>query len=301
MDERIVPLMGVMGAFVFAAQMINFTIPGTGSSGHLAGGLLLAAVLGPWAAFIAIASVLTVQALFFADGGLLALGCNIWNIGFYSAFLAYPLIYRPIAGDKPTRRRVIMASLAGAVAALQMGAFSVVIETLLSGRSELPPGPFLLFMQPIHLAIGIVEGLVTAGVVLYVRSMRPEALEGSPDRNPVSVKKLIAVFLVLAVITGGALSWLASSNPDGLEWSLEKVYSVAGLPQEDQGVHSTLGDVQQRTALMPDYGFRGQEGEDAGLTAQAGKTASGIMGSAFVLMLILFIGIGIRALRTRKA
>ena len=83
MDDYLVPLMGVLGAFVFAAQMINFTIPGTGSSGHLGGGLLLAVLLGPHAAFLVIASVLTVQALFFADGGLLALGSNIINLGFF--------------------------------------------------------------------------------------------------------------------------------------------------------------------------------------------------------------------------
>ncbi len=92
LDEHKVPLMGVLAAFVFAAQMINFTIPATGSSGHLGGGLLLAILLGPHAAFLAIASVLTVQALFFADGGLLALGCNIINLGFFPCFIAYPLI-----------------------------------------------------------------------------------------------------------------------------------------------------------------------------------------------------------------
>ena len=82
-DPSKVPLMGVLGAFVFAAQMINFSIPGTGSSGHLGGGMLLAMLLGPWAGFISLASALVIQALFFADGGLLALGCNIWNMGFY--------------------------------------------------------------------------------------------------------------------------------------------------------------------------------------------------------------------------
>ncbi|MBI4792071.1 MAG: energy-coupling factor ABC transporter permease, partial [Deltaproteobacteria bacterium] len=96
LDERKVPLMGVLGAFIFAAQMINFTIPATGSSGHLGGGLLLAILLGAPAAFLAIASVLTVQALFFADGGLLALGCNIFNLGFTTAYLAYPLLVKPL-------------------------------------------------------------------------------------------------------------------------------------------------------------------------------------------------------------
>ena len=99
-DPAKVPLMGVLGAFVFAAQMVNFSIPATGSSGHIGGGLLLAILLGPEAAFLVIASVLAVQALFFADGGLLALGSNIFNLGVFPAFIAYPLVYRPIVGDQ---------------------------------------------------------------------------------------------------------------------------------------------------------------------------------------------------------
>ena len=83
-DLRKIPLMGVMGAFVFAAQMINFSIPGTGSSGHIGGGLLLAVMLGPGGGFVALASILLIQALFFADGGLLALGCNAFNLGFFT-------------------------------------------------------------------------------------------------------------------------------------------------------------------------------------------------------------------------
>jgi len=86
-NESRIPVMGVMGAFVFAAQMINFTIPGTGSSGHLAGGMLLAAIVGPEAAFLTMCAVLSIQCLLFADGGLLALGANIWNMAFYGCFL----------------------------------------------------------------------------------------------------------------------------------------------------------------------------------------------------------------------
>jgi len=96
LDDKKVPLMGVMGAFVFAGQMVNFTIPATGSSGHIGGGILLAALLGPYAAFLVISAVIIIQALFFADGGLLALGCNIFNMGFFACFIAYPLLYRPI-------------------------------------------------------------------------------------------------------------------------------------------------------------------------------------------------------------
>jgi cobalt/nickel transport system permease protein len=131
-DDRKVPLMGVLGAFIFAAQMINFTIPGTGSSGHLGGGMILTVLLGPCAAFLVTASVLTVQALFFADGGLLALGCNIFNLGFFPAFVAYPFVFKPLLGEKPTAGRLSLASIVAAVVGLQLGAFGVVLETVFS-------------------------------------------------------------------------------------------------------------------------------------------------------------------------
>ena len=148
MDDRKVPLMGVVGAFIFAAQMINFTIPGTGSSGHLGGGMILAILLGPHAAFLTMASVLTVQALFFADGGLLALGCNIFNLGFYPCFVAYPLFYKKVVGNSPVDGRLVAGALISAVVGLQLGAFSVVLQTVLSGISELPFVTFVVLMQP---------------------------------------------------------------------------------------------------------------------------------------------------------
>ena len=107
-NDKILPVMGVMGAFVFAAQMLNFTIPGTGSSGHLCGGMLLAAVVGPYAAFLTMIGVLLIQCLLFADGGLMALGANIWNMAFYGCFVggliwrARRLIQRKDRGD-PSR------------------------------------------------------------------------------------------------------------------------------------------------------------------------------------------------------
>lgn len=222
LDEKLVPLTGVLAAFVFAAQMINFTIPGTGSSGHIGGGLLLAILLGPHAAFIAMASVLVVQALFFADGGLLALGCNIWNLGFYSCFIAYPLVCKPIAinGGKH-----VFAAMVSAIAALQLGAFSVVLQTMFSGISELPFKVFVSFMQPIHLAIGIVEGVVTAGAVAYIRKAgwKSGSLPAGPAR-----KKFAWGIIAAAVFTGGALSWFASTLPDGLEWSIERTIARSG-------------------------------------------------------------------------
>ena len=119
-DSSKTALMGVAGAFIFAAQMINFAIPGTGSSGHLGGGLILAVLLGPYRAFITLASVLVIQCLFFADGGLLALGCNIFNLAFFPAFIAYPYIYKLIAGAGDSKARLAMGCGAGAIAGLLM-------------------------------------------------------------------------------------------------------------------------------------------------------------------------------------
>ena len=144
LDERKAPLMGVLGAFIFSAQMINFTIPATGSSGHLGGGMILTILLGPYAAFITIFSVLVVQVLFFADGGLLALGCNVFNMGFFPCFVAYPFIYRTIVGERPTPGRLFAGATLAGIVGLQLGAFSVVLETVFSGISELP---FMTFIN----------------------------------------------------------------------------------------------------------------------------------------------------------
>ncbi len=304
-DNKTIPLMGVMGAFIFAAMMINFTIPGTGSSGHIAGGILLTVMLGPYAAFLVLASVLMVQALFFADGGLLALGCNIWNMGFYPCFLAYPLIYKTIAGDGTSTKRIYIAAIVSAIIALQLGAFSVVLETLLSGRSELPFGTFVLLMQPIHLAIGLVEGIITAGIISYVKNVRPEILEANKILRPLdagnSLKNVLAAFVILAVVTGGVLSWFASTHPDGLEWSIQKVTGKTELAGQTNGVASLFKNIQEKTAFLPGYNFKPSAKEEpqeheapAWPGIEAGTSVAGIMGGAIVLMFILLIGFGIR-------
>jgi cobalt/nickel transport system permease protein len=304
-DNKTIPLMGVMGAFIFAAMMINFTIPGTGSSGHIAGGILLTVMLGPYAAFLVLASVLIVQALFFADGGLLALGCNIWNMGFYPCFLGYPLIYKPIAGDCTSARRISIAAIVSVVIALQLGAFSVVLETLFSGKSELPFGTFILLMQPIHLAIGFVEGIITAGIISYVKKVRPEILEANNTLRPLNAgtsgKNVLAAFVILAVVTGGALSWFASTHPDGLEWSIQKVTGKRELVEQTNGIASLLRDIQEKTAFLPDYNFKPaekvkteEEKPPVWPGIETGTSVAGIVGGAIVLMFILFIGFGIR-------
>ena len=94
------PTMAVTSALVFAGQMINYTIPGTGSSGHLCGGMLLTALLGPQAGFLSMIVILAIQCLFFADGGLLALGANCWNMAFYGCFVGYYILWRPMMRSK---------------------------------------------------------------------------------------------------------------------------------------------------------------------------------------------------------
>lgn len=225
-NDRLVPLMGVLGAFLFAAQMINFSIPGTGSSGHLGGGLLLAILVGPQAAFLVVASVLIVQALFFADGGLLALGCNIFNLGFLPAFAGYPL-YRAIAGDSATPARLSAAAVLAAIASLQLGAIAVVAQTVASGISALPLKTFALFMLPIHLAIGIVEGLVTAAIVSFVRTARPALLERKPGTAGSMAGPALGFLAAALMLMGVAAAGLASARPDGLEWSIARTTSAA--------------------------------------------------------------------------
>ena len=302
-QDSLVPMMGVLGAFVFTAQMINFTIPGTGSSGHLGGGLILAVLLGPSAAFLVIASVLIVQAFFFADGGLLALGCNMFNLGFYPAFIAYPLIYRGIAKGRYTSPAAWVAAVLAAVAGLQLGAFSVVLETKASGLSELPFGTFALLMSPIHLAIGVVEGLATAAVVSFVARARPEALCAPGELVAAgSLKPVLAGLAVAAALLGGGISWFASAHPDGLEWAIAKVTGKEEVPGVESGLRARLDALQQRTAALPDYGFRtadaeAESGEASWPRADAGTSVSGIVGGLATCVLVCCLGFALRRRR----
>lgn len=298
-DDSKIPLMGVLGAFIFAAQMINFSIPGTGSSGHLGGGMILSILLGPFAAFLTMASVLIVQALFFADGGLLALGCNIFNLGFFPCFIAYPLIYKAIVKDNPTQGRIAVGSFLSAIVALQLGAFGVVLETVFSRISELPFNTFVLLMQPIHLAIGVVEGLATAAVVAFVYKARPEILHAASALKPIgknSIKKVLIGLIIATAITGGALSWFASSNPDGLEWAMFKTSGKEELESHNK-VHASLAGIQAKTAFLPDYGFKKSEAEPEPSqekqpypAVDSGTSVSGFVGASLTLLAAVLIG-----------
>ncbi len=296
-DTKKVPLMGVMGAFVFATQMINFTIPGTGSSGHLCGGMLLSALLGPYAGFLTMIGVLLIQCLLFADGGLLALGCNIWNMAFYGCFIGALLIWKPMMKKGMSRAKIIVASILGCVLTLQLGAFSVTLETMASGVTELPFTTFVATMQPIHLAIGFVEGLITAAVLVFVYEARPELLFGASQaerkEGRFSFKKTLAILAVAAALIGGLLSLVASSFPDGLEWSIERITGSTEL-EAAGGVYQAAGSVQEFTSLLPDYAFKGSE-------SALGTTFSGIVGCLVVVALCVGACYLFKFFRKKKA
>lgn len=318
-DEEVkkLPVMAVSAALVFAGQMINYTIPGTGSSGHLCGGMLLSALLGPQAGFLSMIVILTIQCLFFGDGGLLALGANVWNMAFYGCFVGFYLIWRPIMhsnwfgkmGARAAQRmKIILASIIGCIATLQLGAFSVVVETSLSGIAELPFGAFCAIMQPIHLAIGLIEGLITAAVLTFVYEARPELIkEVDTSDGTVSNKRslgtVVVIMAVAAALVGGVLSLFASSNPDGLEWSLfgnsEAGYSEnMGLDEDEFGISSSAADkaaaVQNSTAFLPDYAFADND-------SAAGTSVSGLVGSAMVAAAALLICVVCGFFRKKKS
>ena len=296
-DPKKVPVMGIMGAFVFAAQMINFTIPGTGSSGHLCGGMLLSALLGPYAGFLTMIGVLMIQCLLFADGGLLALGCNIWNMSLYGCFIGALLIWKPIMKKGMTRGRIILASVLGCVITLQFGSFSVTVETLLSGITELPFTAFVAAMQPIHLAIGAVEGLITAAVLVFVYEARPELLycsdSGAAEEGRFSFKKTLTILSAAAVLIAGGLSLFASSNPDGLEWSIQKITGSTEL-EASGGIYRAAESIQEATALLPDYAFKGSE-------SALGTTFSGLVGGLIVVVLCAGVCYAFKFFRKKRA
>jgi cobalt/nickel transport system permease protein len=297
--EKKIPIIGVMGAFVFAAQMINFTIPATGSSGHIGGGILLSAMIGGFPALLSISAVLIIQCLFFADGGLLALGCNIFNMGVIPCMIVYPLLFKPLVKKSMTLGSITAASIAAVVVSLQLGAFGVVLETQLSGITALPFSTFLLLMQPIHLAIGVTEGVITAAVLCFVFKMRPEILENVHNRTAlesgVPVKKVLVILAVAAVFTGGILSLFASSYPDGLEWAIGKTAGRTEFETANPVIENTA-HLQNTVAIMPDYDFKSAGEDNSGI----GTTVAGLAGGAFTFLLAASAAFAISAVKKKQ-
>ena len=177
LTEKHVPLMGVLAAFIFAGQMLNFPVAG-GTSGHLLGAALAAILLGPWAAAIIMSCVLIAQSLIFQDGGLLALGANIFNMGIVASFGGYYL-YRLVVlilGD--TRKAKIIGGFLGAWGSVFLASIACAIELAISGAS--PIQAVLPAMAGFHAIIGIGEGLITMAAISLVAAARADLLALKP-------------------------------------------------------------------------------------------------------------------------
>jgi cobalt/nickel transport system permease protein len=217
LGERQVPMMGILAATIFAGQMLNFSVTG-GTSGHLLGAAIATILLGPWAAVIIMTCVVSIQALVFQDGGLLALGANIFNmalVGVAVSYFAYTSL-RKLIGGKPWA--VFASSFAAAWLSIVIASLACALELALSGTS--PANIAVPAMGGIHMLIGIGEGLITIGALVFLFSARRDLLEGgstSPKGEAAVWTFGLGIALFLAI-----LSPLASTHPDGLEWVAEQ-------------------------------------------------------------------------------
>ena len=209
LGEKQVPLMGIMAAFIFAAQMINFPVAG-GTSGHLLGGALAAIVLGPWAGMLVMTAVIAVQGLLFQDGGLLVMGANILNMGLLTVVIGYGL-YRSVVNRSQTTKLIV--SGIAAWLSVMAGAFATALQLWLSGTSNLQT--VVIAMLSVHALIGIGEALITVAALSFIMRTRPDLLgEGSASSEGGRGWAVAGVVITLVVVL---LSPLASTSPDGLE------------------------------------------------------------------------------------
>ncbi|MEJ1932916.1 energy-coupling factor ABC transporter permease [Nostoc sp. NIES-2111] len=234
---RRAPILGLTTAFIFAAQMINFPVAG-GTSGHLLGGTLAAIVLGsPWAGMLCIATVLIIQAVLFADGGITALGANILNmaiIGVWVGWMLTQTLQRLFGGSKG--RLPLAAGIAAAVSVV-VAAIACAIELALSGTA--PIGIALPAMTGIHILIGIGEGLITGSVLTYLAQARPDLLPGEQQKLRGWLVPVISIALI-----AGVLSLAASAWPDGLERVAEDLGFIKLGEQVRIAVPTPLADYE---------------------------------------------------------
>ena len=228
---RLVPIMGVLSAFVFAAQMLNFPVLG-GTSGHLVGGALLSILLGPVAGFMTLATVIVAQALFLQDGGLIALGANIFNIGAVTTWSGY-MVFRLLAGPSARGRRLTAAAFAAGWVSLVISAGSVAFQLSLSGAIPLRIG--LTAMLGYHAVIGLVEGGLTAAVLSLVMRVRPDLVMSGRGLHG------FADWLGAAVLVGIPFGILALAGSSGLPDPLEKLLAPrAAAPGRGQALAQEL-------------------------------------------------------------
>lgn len=272
LDERKVPLFGVLAAAIFAGQMLNFSVTG-GTSGHLLGAAIACILVGPWAAVLALACVVGTQALLFQDGGLLALGANIVNMAVIGVSVAYAVnrTVRRLAGDK--RWSTAVAGFAAGWTSIVVAALACALELAVSGTS--PANVAVPAMGGIHMLIGIGEGLITVGAVALLYAARPDLL-GARKSEAAGNRGILVGGLVLAIVLA-VLSPLASSHPDGLEWVAEQrgfLDFARGSPYR----------------LIPDYVFPGISNE------AIATIVAGIVG----LLIVFGIATGVAASRRKR-
>jgi len=268
LGEKQVPLMGIMAAFIFAAQMLNFPVAG-GTSGHLLGGALAAIVLGPWAAMLVMTAVIAVQGLLFQDGGLIVMGANILNMGLLTAAVGYGL-YRIVSkGSNPTVKLVV----AGMAAWLSVmtGALATALQLWLSGTAKI--NIVVPAMLGVHSLIGLGEALITVAALAFIFRTRPDLL----DEKSVSAQGgrgwvYAGILITLGVVM---LSPLASASPDGLE----RVAKDMGFLKTSQAAPFSI---------IPNYSlpFLGQ--------TPLSTILAGILGILIVLGIVFLLGRSLR-------
>ena len=278
LSERMVPMMGVMGAFIFAAQMINFPVAG-GTSGHLVGGALAAIILGPWAAILVMTAVVGLQALLFQDGGLVVLGINLFNMSIVSVLVGYG-VYRAVGFfGLSSKTTLTVGGFAGAWASVVAAAVLAAFQLAMSGTSPLQLA--LPTLAGVHALIGIGEGLITVFALSFILAARPQllglsrAVESEPDqtaRRGIGLRRVLVVGYVIAVgVT--LLAPLASGSPDGLE-------RVA----EDQGFLESALDAPY--SIVADYSVPGIDNEAVAtiLAGLIGVTVVYLLFAGFALL-----------------
>jgi len=214
LGERQVPMMGVLAAAIFAGQMLNFTVLG-GTSGHLMGAALATILLGPWAAILVMTTVIGVQALIFQDGGLLALGANIFNMGIVGVAVSY-FVYQTLRRLANGRRwGVFVSGFAAAWISIVVAALAVALQLAFSGTS--PANLAIPAMAGVHALIGVGEGLFTFGALALIQASRPDLLEAGGRRSAGGAAMWVAGLLIALALA--VASPLASAHPDGLEWT----------------------------------------------------------------------------------
>ncbi len=251
--EGLPPLFGIVAAAIFAAQMLNWPIPG-GTSAHFVGGGLAAILLGPYAGALAMAVVLTIQCLVFADGGITALGANIWNMAVVNVFVGY-FAYKALERYNRNFAAFVAGWLGITLAAIFAGIEIGVSKSVIYGLSITVP-----VMGLWHALLGIIEGIITAGVVSYVASARPDVLERKAPAGRAALAA-VAVMIVLSPLFAYAAELVGYSEP------LENAAEMIGL--HEHPIYE---------GLLPDYTI-------PGLDPYLGTLIAGAIGTLIVLAL----------------